>query len=128
MAAMSGKRGMGDGYEPHVDDVDGRLIYSLPVDSGYVSLSFEYEIEAGDLAVLLNDIYRRAVLHWVLHTKLQRTVIGTAEKISQADFRALLSEILHSPIDNVERLIQAVNREHNIHLQYYIGLDLAQAR
>ncbi|MBY5387097.1 hypothetical protein HFN00_04725 [Rhizobium leguminosarum] len=128
MAAMSGKRRMGDGYEPHVDDVDGRLIYSLPVDSGHVSLSFEYEIEAGDLAVLLNDIYRRAVLHWVLHTKLQRTVIGTAEKISQADFRALLSEILHSPIDNVEQLIQAVNREHNIHLQYYIGLDLAQAR
>ncbi|MBY5319587.1 hypothetical protein ACCS54_32575 [Rhizobium johnstonii] len=128
MAAISGKRRMGDGYEPHVDDVDGRLIYSLPVDSGHVSLSFEYEIEAGDLAVLLNDIYRRAVLHWVLHTKLQRTIIGTAEKISQADFRALLSEILHSPIDNVERLIQAVNREHNIHLQYYIGLDLAQAR
>ncbi|CAK08851.1 hypothetical protein ELG83_15155 [Rhizobium leguminosarum] len=128
MAAMPGKRRMGDGYEPHVDDVDGRLIYSLPVDSGHVSLSFEYEIEAGDLAVLLNDIYRRAVLHWVLHTKLQRTVIGTAEKISQADFRALLSEILHSPIDNVEQLIQAVNREHNIHLQYYIGLDLAQAR
>ncbi|WP_246787333.1 hypothetical protein [Rhizobium leguminosarum] len=125
---MSGKRRMGDGYEPHVDDVDGRLIYSLPVDSGHVSLSFEYEIEAGDLAVLFNDIYRRAVLHWVLHTKLQRTVIGTAEKISQADFRALLSEILHSPIDNVEQLIQAVNREHNIHLQYYIGLDLAQAR
>lgn len=128
MAAMPGKRRMGDGYEPHVDDVDGRLIYSLPVDSGHVSLSFEYEIEAGDLAVLLNDIYRRAVLHWVLHTKLQRTVIGTAEKISQADFRALLSEILHSPIENVEQLIQAVNREHNIHLQYYIGLDLAQAR
>ncbi|MBY5417127.1 hypothetical protein GR213_14935 [Rhizobium leguminosarum] len=126
MAAMSGKRRMGDGYEPHVDDVDGRLIYSLPVDSGHVSLSFEYEIEAGDLAVLLNDIYRRAVLHWVLHTKLQRTVIGTAEKISQADFRALLSEILHSPIENVEQLIQAVNREHNIHLQYYIGLDLAR--
>ncbi|MGO7833612.1 hypothetical protein [Rhizobium johnstonii] len=128
MAAISGKRRMGDGYERHVDGVDGRLIYSLPVDSGHVSLSFEYEIEAGDLAVLLNDIYRRAVLHWVLHTKLQRTVIGTAEKISQADFRALLSEILHSPIDNVEQLIQAVNREHNIHLQYYIGLDLAQAR
>ncbi|MGO6987468.1 hypothetical protein [Rhizobium johnstonii] len=123
---MSGNRRMGDGYEPHVDDVDGRLIYSLPVDSGHVSLSFEYEIEAGDLAVLLNDIYRRAVLHWVLHTKLQRTVIGTAEKISQADFRALLSEILHSPIENVEQLIQAVNREHNIHLQYYIGLDLAR--
>ena len=117
----------GDGYEPHVDDTDGRLIYSLPVDSGHISLSFEYEIEAGGLAVLLDDVYRRAVLHWVLHTKLQRTIIDTA-KISQTDFRALLSEILHSPIDNVERLIQAVNREHNIHLQYYIDLDLAQAR
>ncbi|MGO6998956.1 hypothetical protein [Rhizobium leguminosarum] len=127
MAKVCGRRCLGDGYEPHVDDTDGRLIYSLPVDSGHVSLSFEYEIEAGDLAVLLDDVYRRAVLHWVLHTKLQRTIIDTA-KISQTDFRALLSEILHSPIDNVERLIQAVNREHNIHLQYYIDLDLAQAR
>ncbi|MGO4133204.1 hypothetical protein ACEQ6A_01430 [Rhizobium brockwellii] len=127
MTKVRGRRCMGDGYEPHVDDIDGRLIYSLPVDSGHISLSFEYEIEAGDLAVLLDDVYRRAVLHWVLHTKLQRTIIDTA-KISQTDFRALLSEILHSPIDNVERLIQAVSRVHNIHLQYYIGLDLAQAR
>jgi hypothetical protein len=124
---VRGRRCLGDGYEPHVDAIDGRLIYSLPVDSGHVSLSFEYEIEASDLAVLLDDVYRRAVLHWVLHTKLQRTIIDTA-KISQANFRALLSEILHSPIDNVEQLIQAVNREHNIHLQYYIGLDLAQGR
>ncbi|MCW1410021.1 hypothetical protein OLZ32_17315 [Rhizobium sp. 1AS11] len=128
MAKVRGTRCMGDGYEPHVDDIDGRLIYSLPVDSGHVSLSFEYVIEAGDLAVLLDDVYRRAVLHWVLHTKLQPTIISTAENISQADFRALLSEILHSPINNVERLIQAVNRQHNIHLQHYIGLDLAQAR
>ncbi|RWY87317.1 hypothetical protein EHI44_14415 [Rhizobium leguminosarum] len=127
MAKVRGRRCLGDGYEPHVDAIDGLLIYSLPVDSGHISLSFEYEIEAGDLAVLLDDVYRRAVLHWVLHTKLQRTIIDTA-KISQTDFRALLSEILHSPIDNVERLIQAVNREHNIHLQYYIDLDLAQAR
>ncbi|MGZ2381167.1 hypothetical protein [Rhizobium leguminosarum] len=127
MAKVRGRRCLGDGYEPHVDAIDGRLIYSLPVDSGHVSLSFEYEIEASDLAVLLDDVYRRAVLHWVLHTKLQRTIIDTA-KISQTDFRALLSEILHSPIDNVEQLIQAVNREHNIHLQYYIGLDLAQGR
>ncbi|MGO8077914.1 hypothetical protein AB9F41_36635, partial [Rhizobium leguminosarum] len=81
---------LGDGYEPHVDDNDGRLIYSLPVDYGHISLSFEYEIEAGGLAVLLDDVYRRAVLHWVLHTKLQRTIIDTA-KISQNDFRALLS-------------------------------------
>ncbi|TAU89761.1 hypothetical protein ELI30_15950 [Rhizobium leguminosarum] len=127
MAKVRGRRCLGDGYEPHVDAIDGRLIYSLPVDSGHVSLSFEYEIEASDLDVLLDDVYRRAVLHWVLHTKLQRTIIDTA-KISQTDFRALLSEILHSPIDNVEQLIQAVNREHNIHLQYYIGLDLAQGR
>ncbi|TAV90423.1 hypothetical protein [Rhizobium leguminosarum] len=127
MAKVRSRRCLGDGYEPHVDAIDRRLIYSLPVDSGHVSLSFEYEIEASDLAVLLDDVYRRAVLHWVLHTKLQRTIIDTA-KISQTDFRALLSEILHSPIDNVEQLIQAVNREHNIHLQYYIGLDLAQGR
>jgi hypothetical protein len=33
-------RRMGDGYEPHVDDVAGRLVYSLPVDSGFQSTSF----------------------------------------------------------------------------------------
>ncbi|MBY3177445.1 hypothetical protein [Rhizobium leguminosarum] len=128
MAAISGKRRMGDGYEPHVDDIEGRLIYSLPVDSGHVSLSFEYEIEAGDLAVLLDDAYRRAVLHWVLHTKLQTTITGMAGEISQADFRALLLEILHSPVDDLERMIDAVNHQHNIRLQYYIRLDLALER
>ncbi|MEH7907824.1 hypothetical protein V7798_09835 [Rhizobium laguerreae] len=128
MAAISGKRRMGDGYEPHVDDIEGRLIYSLPVDSGHVSLSFEYEIEAGDLAVLLDDAYRRAVLHWVLHTKLQTTITGMAGEISQADFRALLLEILHSPVDDLERMIDAVNHQHNIRLQYYIHLDLALER
>ncbi|MBY5557467.1 hypothetical protein HFO41_03430 [Rhizobium leguminosarum] len=128
MAAISGKRRMGDGYEPHVDNIDGRLIYSLPVDSGHVSLTFEYEIEAGDLAVLLDDAYRRAVLHWVLHTKLQTTITGMAGEISQADFRALLLEILHSPVDDLERMIDAVNHQHNIRLQYYIRLDLALER
>ncbi|MBY5633239.1 hypothetical protein HFO39_00215 [Rhizobium leguminosarum] len=128
MAAISGKRRMGDGYEPHVDNIDGRLIYSLPVDSGHVSLTFEYEIEAGDLAVLLDDAYRRAVLYWVLHTKLQTTITGMAGEISQADFRALLLEILHSPVDDLERMIDAVNHQHNIRLQYYIRLDLALER
>ena len=28
---------LGDGYEPHVDEVDGQLVYSLPVDSSFVS-------------------------------------------------------------------------------------------
>jgi hypothetical protein len=119
---------MGDGYEPHVDEIEGRLIYSLPVESGHLSLSFEYEIDVADLAVLLSDTYRRAVLHCVLHTKLQGTVIGMAREISQADFRLLVSRILHSPMDDVERVIATINREHNIRLQYYIGLDMGQGR
>ncbi len=28
---------MGDGYEPHVTQEEGKLTYSLPVDSGFIS-------------------------------------------------------------------------------------------
>jgi hypothetical protein len=58
-------RRMGDGYEPHVDEVAGRLVYSLPVDSGFMSTSFSFLIGDDDLAILLSDEYRRAVLKWL---------------------------------------------------------------
>ncbi len=35
---------MGDGYEPYVDKLDDRLIYSLPVESGFLSFNFEFVI------------------------------------------------------------------------------------
>lgn len=48
-------RRMGDGYEPHVDDVAGQMVYSLPVESGFMSTSFSFLIGDDDLAVLLSD-------------------------------------------------------------------------
>lgn len=57
----SAVRRLGDGYEPHVDEVDGELIYSAPVDSGPVTMSFSFPITRIDLDVLTADPYRQPV-------------------------------------------------------------------
>ncbi|MBK4366524.1 hypothetical protein JJQ04_21080, partial [Enterobacter hormaechei] len=46
------QRLMGDGYEPYVNKLNDRLIYSLPVESGFVSFYFEFDISQTDLDVL----------------------------------------------------------------------------
>ncbi len=46
---------LGEGWEPHVDEIDGKLVYSIPVESSFVTLSFEFEIARADLEVLKAD-------------------------------------------------------------------------
>lgn len=41
---MQSVRRMGDGYEPQVWQEGDRLIYSLPVESGFVSFDFTFDI------------------------------------------------------------------------------------
>lgn len=45
---MQSVRLMGDGYEPHVTQEEGKLTYSLPVDSGFISYEFAFEISRHD--------------------------------------------------------------------------------
>lgn len=119
-------RRLGDGYEPHVDEVDGKLVYSLPVDSGFASASFSFSIEARDLDVLCAAPYRRAVLESVAHTILQRSMQRGAERVTQEAFADLVSRILHSPAADLEALIAAVDRDHNIRTRFYVEQAMAR--
>lgn len=58
---MQTTRVMGEEYEPYVEQLGDKLIYSLPVESGFVSFYFEFDIHQTDVDVLLSDHYRRAV-------------------------------------------------------------------
>jgi len=69
---------MGEGYEPHVVQEGGKLVYSLPVDSGFITYEFAFEIKREDLDVLLTDNYRRAVLEITAHTVLQHSTLNPA--------------------------------------------------
>lgn len=113
-------RRLGDGYEPHVDDVAGRLTYSLPVDSGFVSLSFSFEISETDLSVLLADPYRRALLEVASHTVLQRSMIRGNPPVTPADFRQIVNRTLHAAPDGVATFVAEVGREHNIDIDRYV--------
>lgn len=121
-------RRMGDGYEPHVDDVAGRLIYSLPVDSSFVSLSFSYEVEEADLQVLLADSSRRAVLEVVAHTVLQRSMIRGSREVKQADFRRLVDRVLHTPPDALAAFVAKIDRDHNISVEYFVRSAMARSK
>ncbi|WP_210251367.1 hypothetical protein [Aureimonas psammosilenae] len=102
-------RRMGDGYEPHVDEVAGRLIYSLPVDSGFFSTSFSFPITARDLDRLLAGPYRRAVLEVAAHVVLQRSMVRGSAEVTGEDFARMVEATLHSEPAELRRFLAAVD-------------------
>ncbi|HEY0202590.1 MAG TPA: hypothetical protein VGC15_00380 [Acetobacteraceae bacterium] len=120
------RRLMGDGYEPHVDEEAGRLLYGLPVDSGAVSSAFSFDIRQADVDVLLSDPYRRAVLGVVAHTILQRCMIPGSRPVTEMDFAAIVSSVLHSTPEELRRFIATVDREHNIDTGVFVAQAMAR--
>ena len=119
---------LGSGYEPHVDAVDGQLIYSILVDSSFVSLEFSFAIEQRDLDVLVQDPYRGAVLECVAFTVLQRSMILGNEQVTQEAFSRLVAQILHGAPADVVRLIATINDEHNTDIGFYVAAAIARQK
>lgn len=117
---------MGEGYEPHVDDVAGRLVYSLPVDSGMVGVDFSFPIRQADLDVLLRDPHRRAVLEVVAHTVLQRSMTRGAAEVTEIEFGRIVERVLHSAAEELSAFIADVNRDHNVRVDHYVREAMAR--
>lgn len=123
---MATVRKLGEGYEPLVDEVDGKLSYSLPVDSSFVSMEFSFEIQPADLDVLLADPYRRAVLETVAHSVLQRSMIRGNPPVLQDAFADLVSQVLHSSPTALKRFLAEVDRDFNMRTAYFVEHTLAR--
>ncbi|MCE1501845.1 hypothetical protein LWU40_08755 [Enterobacter hormaechei] len=121
------QRLMGDGYEPYVNKLNDRLIYSLPVESGFVSFYFEFDISQTDLDVLLSDHYRRAVLEVTAHTRLQHSTLKGHKRFTQNDFDNLIVTTLHESQEHLSALISQINREHNMSIEHYVN-DIVNTR
>ncbi|MCA2128566.1 hypothetical protein LDJ73_09790 [Enterobacter hormaechei] len=121
------QRLMGDGYEPYVNKLNDRLIYSLPVESGFVSFYFEFDISQTDLDVLLSDHYRRAVLEVTAHTLLQHSTLKGHKRFTQNDFDNLIVTTLHESQEHLSALISQINREHNMSIEHYVN-DIVNTR
>lgn len=118
---------MGDGWEPHVDERDGVLYYSAPVDSSYVSRSFTFTITESDLAVLLSDGYRRAALEVIGHAVLQRSTLQAYEAVTKEQFAELVGALLHTESSELEATIARYSAEYNLGARAYIA-DFVQRR
>jgi len=118
---MHTKRVMGEGYEPYVEQLGDKLIYSLPVESGFVSFHFEFDILQTDLDVLLSDHYRRAILEVTAHTLLQRSTLKGHKRFTQNDFDNLITTTLHASQEHLSAFISQINREHNISIEHYVN-------
>ncbi len=119
-------RRLGDGYEPYVDELDGKLIYSLPVDSGFLSFSFSFEISTDDLSVLETVPYRRAVLEIVAHTILQNSTLPGREEITQHTFDAIVSQVLHAAPAALRNYVDTFGKAHNICIDIFVNQAIAR--
>ena len=114
-----------------VEKRDGKLVYSLTVESGFASCGFSFEIEARDRDILIADPYRRAVLYNVLHTLLQNTFGSTGQppsKFTQQQFRKVTSVVLFSPDSDLKQYVQKFSADHNIALEIYVAKQLARKK
>ncbi|MCU5774378.1 hypothetical protein N5923_15645 [Erwiniaceae bacterium BAC15a-03b] len=111
---------MGEGYEACVEQSGERLTWDQPVDSGFVSFSFRFEIRQVDVDVLLTDDYRRAVLETTAHALLQHSTMQGNARFSQSDFDGLVADTLHSTFDFLQAFIARVSREHHIAIDHYV--------
>ncbi|WP_313773147.1 hypothetical protein [Enterobacter huaxiensis] len=118
---MHTTRVMGEGYEPYVEQLGDKLIYSLPVESGFVSFHFEFDILQTDLDVLLSDHYRRAILEVTAHTLLQRSTLKGHKRFTQNDFDNLITTTLHASQEHLSAFISQINGEHNISIEHYVN-------
>lgn len=117
---MQAQRLMGEGYEPYVEQQGDRLTYSLPVDSGFVSFNFTFDLRQTDLDVLLSSDYRRAVLEITAHTLLQHSTLKGNDRFTQKDFDNLVAVTLHASLALLHIFISRVSREHNIAIDHYV--------
>jgi hypothetical protein len=118
----------GTGYGPHVDEEDGRLVYSLFVESSFVTMGFRFDIERADVEVLAADAYRHAALFEVLHTLLQTTFgpnVAKPRKFTQQEFADVTAEVLHSSDDGLAAYLDEFDRRWNVVTRYYIDAFLA---
>jgi hypothetical protein len=118
-------------YEGKIEEIDGKLKYSLVVESSFVSLAFSFDIENRDFDVLKKDQYRNAALFHLMHTLLQSTLgpdlAATGKKptnFSQEQFRFIASRLLFSSELELKQFIDEFSVRHNIKLEKYIGKQI----
>jgi len=100
----------GRGWELSVFEDDIGLVLSLPVDSGFLTHSFEFYIKKPDLEALQGSQLRHEVLEFILHERLQCRMNEGALRSVEEEIGPVIQAVLHG---NIGRLIEAVSASPN---------------
>ncbi|MCP1308531.1 hypothetical protein [Paenibacillus tyrfis] len=96
-------------YAPIVVERDGILIYYLPVESGFVSYHFEFQISEDHFHVLRDDEERYYFLFSALHHPFQLA----ATRLSDAEVNEYFDLVLFGDRALVENFLTEKDRESN---------------
>jgi len=104
-------RRLGEDHEGHVDEMAGRLVYSLPSAAGFDRTTFSCGIREEDLGVLRADPRRRAILEAAARARLERSSLPGGGPVTELDFAGLAARILHSTAAELRNFIVTFRRE-----------------
>lgn len=96
---------LGEGWELSAFKDGERLHISIPVESGFASTSYNFQISQQDFSILKESRYRRMALEYLLHEMLQphltRGDVGATDK----ECNAMITNVLHGSATAIERVI-----------------------
>ncbi|WP_312944386.1 hypothetical protein [Agrobacterium sp.] len=101
------ERLVGEGWSLGVFRDGDQLQIALPVDSSFISTSFEFSCSDEDYRVLAEDDFRRHVLDFILHEWLQPTMLRDGPKRDEAKMLAVIKTVLHGSLEDVETEIDS---------------------
>ena len=97
---------VGEGWELSAFK-DGELFHiSIPVDSGFESKSYDFDISQQDLSVLKESRYRRIALEYLLHEMLQPRLTRSDVGATDRECNAMIAIVLHGSPTAIERAIE----------------------
>lgn len=103
---LKSKRLLGEGFQPHVDEVGGKLIYSIPISRGVVDFDHQFEISQNDFEVLKVDSEKYQLLFDVLHDIFQNEYLGKEDEGTRIkEFERIKDIILHSDSNIVDEFL-----------------------
>jgi len=105
-------RRLGEDREGHVDEMAGRLVYSLPSTAGFDRATFSCGITREDLGVLRADPRRRAILEAAARARLERSAMPGGRPVTEMDFAGLAARILHPTAAELRDFVATFRREH----------------
>ncbi|RYH14347.1 MAG: hypothetical protein EON57_00630 [Alphaproteobacteria bacterium] len=109
-------RHLGKDHEGHVDEMAGRLVYSLPSKAAFDRATFSCGIAQEDLDVLRAGPYRRAVLEGAARERLERSALPYGRPVTEMDFADLVFRALHSTPTELRHFVEAFGRQHGVDL------------